>query len=99
LDKAGIVDMKSTKNDSEAILHKDEVNENKMRNNQRHKERCRAIAALLWSKEPEITIADMILRDEITVFGCEGKNYAEDTLRDWIKDLAPDRSPGRRTKD
>ena len=27
---------------------------------------------------------------------CAGITYAEDTIRDWIKDLCPDRSAGRR---
>ena len=61
-----------------------------------HKERCRAIAALIWSKSPDVTIADMILRDEIAVFGCEGKIYSGGTLRNWINDLCPNRAPGRR---
>lgn len=67
-----------------------------MRLNQRHKERCRAIAEMLWEKHPEITIADMSLKNEIVKYGCEGKVYAEDTMRNWLKDLCPDRSPGRR---
>jgi hypothetical protein len=65
---------------------------------QRRKERTRAIAALLWEKNPNITIADMIQKDEITKFGCESKIYAEKTLRNWIKDLCPNRSPGRPRK-
>lgn len=69
-----------------------------LRNNQRRRERCRAIAALLWEKEPELTIASMIFRDEITVFGCENQTYSEDTIRDWIHDLAPDPKPGRPKK-
>jgi hypothetical protein len=67
----------------------------KLRPNQRHKNQCRKIAAEIWENEPNVTIADMILRDEIHK-ACETKTYAESTLRDWIKDLAPDRSPGRR---
>ena len=67
------------------------------RPSQRHRERCRAIAELLWGQDPERTIADMIISDEITKYGCEGHNYTEQTLRMWINDLAPDRSPGRRS--
>jgi hypothetical protein len=80
------------------------------RKSDRHRERCRAIAALLWQqdkeqdKEPR-TIADMIGKEvdgreiggkEIKEFGCEGLKYRKHTLRDWIKDLAPNREPGRR---
>jgi hypothetical protein len=63
-----------------------------------HRERCRAIAQMLWDQDPKITIADMIHRDEINKYGCEEKLYSEKTLRTWINDLAPDRSPGRRPK-
>lgn len=65
---------------------------------QRHRERCRAIAALLWSQDPNITIKDMSYCDEIATYGCEKKVYNENTLRDWIKDLCPNREPGRRPK-
>ncbi len=65
---------------------------------QRHRERCRAIAALLWSQDPHITIKDMSYCDEIATYGCEKKVYNEATLRDWIKDLCPNREPGRRPK-
>lgn len=84
--------------DVEATPQKPETEpkEKTLRNNQRHRERCRALASLIWSKEPNITIADMSLRDEIVTFGCEGTMYSEDTLRDWLKDLCPNRSPGRR---
>ena len=65
------------------------------RPHQRHREAARAAADVLWRKDKTITIADMILCDEITK-ACGGKNYVEGTLRDWIKDLCPDRKPGRR---
>ena len=71
------------------------VTAKKLRPNQRHKIECRKIATQIWEKEPKVTIAAMILRDEISN-ACETTVYAESTLRDWIKDLSPDRSPGRR---
>lgn len=67
----------------------------KLRPNQRHKIECRRIAAQIWEKEPNVTITDMILRDEIAK-ACAPKTYAEKTLREWINNLSPDRSPGRR---
>lgn len=66
---------------------------------QRRRERCRAIAELLWKNNQSITIADMIRKDEITAIGCEGKIYTEKVVRNWIKDLCTNRNPGRRPKE
>lgn len=63
-----------------------------------HHERCRAIAELLWSQEPEIEIAKMAQRAEITDFGCEGYPYDVRTICRWLASLIPDRRPGRRKK-
>jgi hypothetical protein len=79
----------------ETVAAEEKVHE---RNSNRHRERCRAIAALLWEKEPTRTIEDMILAPEILRFGQEGVGYINDTVRDWIKDLCPNRKPGRRPK-
>ena len=38
----------------------------KMRPEERHYERTRAVAAFLWSKNPNMTIADMIVQDRLT---------------------------------
>jgi hypothetical protein len=75
--------------------------EPKSKANQRHKERCRALAEYLWSLEKNkgTTIADMIKSDPILTIGCERNVYDADTLRDWIKDLCPNRNPGRRKND
>lgn len=71
----------------------------KLRPTQSHRERCRGIASLLWKQDSTITIADMVLRDEIIIHGCENeKIYHEEVIRDWIKDLCPNRSPGRRSE-
>ncbi|WP_167631599.1 hypothetical protein [Mariprofundus ferrooxydans] len=75
-----------------------EANEPKLRNSQRHKERCRAIAALLWSTHSDITIADMAVSDAITMYGCEEKNYSERVIQNWIRDLHPDPKRGRPSK-
>jgi hypothetical protein len=63
-----------------------------------HRERCRAIAAMIWGHEPALTIADMINRPEITKHGQEGAPYTADTLRKWIRDLCPNPHPGRPRK-
>lgn len=57
----------------------------------------REIAKDLWKKEPDITKADMAMRDEITI-ACTniGREYAVSTIEKWIKDLNPNRKPGRR---
>jgi hypothetical protein len=75
----------------------DKKTEKKLRSNQIHKIKCREVAQKLWEEDPSITIADMIHKDNINeVF--DGKVYAEKTIRNWIKDLCPNRSPGRRPK-
>ena len=71
--------------------------EKKLRPNQRHKLQSREIAEKLWGKDPTITIADMINEPEI-IAACDDKFYIEKTVRDWIKDLCPNRKPGRRSE-
>jgi hypothetical protein len=74
-----------------------QVGEIKLRPNQRHKEACRAKAKEIWEVSPGITIEDMIQHDEINeIF--DGRVYGEKTIRNWIKDLCPNRKPGRRPK-
>lgn len=72
----------------------------KMRPVQRHRERARAVAALVWSRNPDITIADMIVRNEVNRIACEGgqRIYNETVLRRWIKDLRPQGQPTGRPK-
>lgn len=64
--------------------------------NQRHRERSRALAEYLWQQEPALTIEDMIHHDAINGIACENRTYAAKTLREWLKDLCPNRQPGRR---
>jgi hypothetical protein len=64
---------------------------------QRHRIDSRAAAQKIWSESPEMTIQDMIQRDEIANV-CGGVVYGEKTIRNWIKDLAPNRKPGRPKK-
>ncbi len=72
----------------------------KMRPEQRHYERSRAVAALLWSGNPNMTIAGMVLRHEVNRIACEGSQgkYNETILRRWIKDLRPQDQPAGRPK-
>jgi hypothetical protein len=62
-----------------------------------HREKCRQVAVDIWAKNPDITIADMCYRNEIALV-CDDITYPEATLRKWIKDLCPNRKPGRRPK-
>ena len=60
-----------------------------------HKERANEVAEKLWGQDPTLTIAYMIRCNEINE--CfDGKVYADNTVRNWIKDKCPNRSPGRR---
>lgn len=60
-----------------------------------HHERCRAVAGLLWSLEPELTIAEMARRPEMVQFGCEGKEYDMRTISRWLSSLKAERKLGR----
>jgi hypothetical protein len=79
-------------------LHGKEIEQEiKLRPDQRHKEECRAIAKKIWEKNPEMTIVDMIKTKEIDeIRKYKKKPYTDKTLRNWIKNLCPDRSKGRR---
>ena len=75
-------------------------NKKKSRPNQRHKIECRKVAAKLWEKHPNMTIADMINQNEIIEVSkkSDGALYMEKTVRNWIKDLCPNPAPGRRRR-
>jgi len=61
-----------------------------------HHERCRAVAELLWSINPEMEIAKMAQCSEIVSIGCEGRHYDTRTICRWLANLKEDRRPGRR---
>jgi len=63
-----------------------------------HHERCRALAELLWSVEPDIEIAQMAQRREIIDIGCEGHEYNMRTISRWLASMKADRRPGRSKK-
>jgi hypothetical protein len=66
---------------------------------QRLRERCRAIAEMIWEQHPEITITQLIQSDLIFQFGCEREFRSEKAMRSWINDLCPNRGAGRRSKE
>lgn len=67
------------------------------------KEQCRKIAKQILKEEPNIdTISKAIWDNRMTAAATKdtGENYAERTIRGWIKDLFPAtaRKPGKRPK-
>lgn len=60
------------------------------------KQRCRAVAQILWERDVRATVPDLYHSEWIQRIACEGKPPSEKTFREWIKDLNPDRSRGRR---
>ena len=72
----------------------------KLRPNQNARIKCRDIAQGIWMERSKITIADMLNEPEIVVASTKsnGKLYSEKTVRNWIKELCPNRSPGRPKK-
>lgn len=71
----------------------------KLRPNQIHRLECRETAITIWDTYPKLTIPDMCERQEIVKIRkmkTGSGTYAPKTVRRWIRDLCPDRSPGRR---
>ena len=73
------------------------VKQRKLRPEQRYKLACRESAEKIWEEDPNLTIEKMIDRKEIT-HACQGTAYIRNTIRNWIKDLCPNRNPGRPKK-
>jgi len=74
--------------------------EKKPRPSQRHRDAVRQVAKRMWEKFPDMTIADMIGKDEINkAYLSEREDlYSEKTLRNWLSGLHPDPKPGRPPK-
>ncbi len=70
----------------------------KLRDDQRHRLACRAEAKKQWAKDKTLTIAALIRSDKLKEL-CDGYEYGEKIMRNYIKELCPDRKPGRRPKD
>lgn len=65
---------------------------------QERSKKCREIAKRIWDSQPDFTISGMINRSEIVrqARQIDGSPYSEVTVRNWIRDLCPNRKPGRR---
>ena len=72
-----------------------QIEVSKQRLSQKHREICRRVAKEIWAKDPTRTIESLV-NDYELIGPCDNKIYTEKTMRNWIKDLCPDRKPGRR---
>jgi hypothetical protein len=59
---------------------------------------CRAIARTLWFYFSEMKINQVCRHDAMIFFGNTLRYQGKDTIRDWIKDIAPSHTPGRPKK-
>lgn len=60
------------------------------------KQRCRVVAEILWRRDPQATLVDVFRHEWIQQIASAGRPPAEKTFREWVKDLNPNRHPGRR---
>ena len=90
----------------DAIFKKEEVDKyfgnikthplkKKLRPDQNCKIACREMAEKLWKKDPTLTITAMYNHTEIKKI--LNNKYIDKTFRNWVKDLCPNRKPGRRS--
>ena len=66
----------------------------KPRPDQLAKKQCRVVADALWKHDPTITIKAMSEKEELKEAAFNA--FKSKAIYGWIKDLAPNRSPGRR---
>ncbi len=67
----------------------------KMRPNQEARIACQQIAKVIWQNEPDRTIASVMKDDLIQKYG-GGSFYVDDTVREWVKVVAPPHVSKRR---
>lgn len=67
----------------------------KLRPNQEARIACQQIAKTIWQREPDRTIASVIQDELIQQYG-GAKHFVDDTVRDWIKVVAPSHVRDRR---
>lgn len=61
---------------------------NKMRPNQEARIACQQIAKVIWQNEPDRTIASVVKDELIQKYG-GGSYYVDETVREWVKVVAP----------
>ena len=75
-------------------------NEPKTRINQELRIVCQQIAKVIWTKEPDRTIASVVNDPLIQEYG-GARSYNDETVRDWVRAVAPEHvknRPGRPRK-
>lgn len=92
-DEAGIVNRNDNAllQNSVSPLEKEEI----LRTNQRIKIACQQMAGVIWKNEPNRTIIS-IVRDELVQKYGGARHYEEETVREWIKEVAPSEVRSRR---
>ncbi|MEJ1384146.1 MAG: hypothetical protein RPU34_10125 [Candidatus Sedimenticola sp. (ex Thyasira tokunagai)] len=58
------------------------------RQNQKIKICCQQVASEIWKEKPEMTIADAV-RDDMIQKYAGGGYFQDETVRGWIKEVAP----------
>lgn len=66
-----------------------------LRQNQKAAIACQVIAGQIWKEHPNMTIADMVRREEIRTLGLGG-HYEPETVRSWVREVAPSHVKNRR---
>lgn len=67
----------------------------KLRPNQEARIACQQIAKAIWNREPDRTIASVVKDELIQVYG-GGSYFVEETVREWVKAVAPQNVRDRR---
>ncbi|HEX5806625.1 MAG TPA: hypothetical protein VFY31_09865 [Macromonas sp.] len=62
---------------------------------QRHRVACQVIAEVLWKNDHSILIPEMARDERVLQLG-GGAFYSEDTIKDWIKEVAPEAIQGKK---
>lgn len=62
------------------------------------RQRCRVAAAIIWKNDPKATLVRVFRHEWVQEIACEGRPPTEKAFREWVKDLNPNRNPGRRRK-
>lgn len=72
----------------------------KRRHCQIQKDNCRRAVPRIWDKDKTLTVPELYNHEEIIGFTyrLDGKRYKPNIFRGWVKDLNPNRNPGRRPK-
>ena len=78
----------------QAVVERSQPQAAKLKQSQSDRVAIRAVAEQLWKLNPDLNIVEMIARPEIKK-DHNGAQYAEKTIRGWIKDIDP-RPPSKR---